>query len=85
MLFGVNECVIFKILLIYKIGITLIPGIGDINGKKLVSYCGSAEAIFKEKKRNLQKIPGIGESTVNSIISQKVLARAEEEIEFINK
>ena len=63
----------------------MIPGIGDINGKKLVSYCGSAEAIFKEKKRNLQKIPGIGESTVNSIISHKVLARAEEEIEFINK
>lgn len=71
--------------LIYNIGITLIPGIGDINGKKLIAYCGSAEAIFKEKKRNLIKIPGIGESSLNSIISQKVLKRAEEEIEFINK
>ena len=26
--------------LLYEIGITLIKGIGDINGKKLVAYCG---------------------------------------------
>ena len=71
--------------LIYKIGITLIPGVGDVNGKKLIAYCGGAEAIFKEKKKNLLKIPGIGEATVNSIISQKVLERAEKEIEFIDK
>jgi len=31
------------------------------------------------------KIPGIGQSTVNSIISQKVLERAEQEMEFIEK
>jgi DNA processing protein len=72
-------------LLIYQIGITLIPGIGDVNGKKLISYCGSAEAVFREKKRNLLKIPGIGQSTVNSIVSQKVLERAEQEIVFIEK
>jgi len=71
--------------LIYQIGITLIPGIGDVNGKKLIAYCSGAEAVFKEKRKNLMKIPGIGEATVNSIISQKVLERAEKEIEFINK
>lgn len=72
-------------MLLYQIGITLIPGVGDINGKKLVSYCGSPEAIFKEKKSKLLKIPGIGQSTVNSITSQKVLQRAEQEIKFIEK
>ena len=72
-------------MLLYQIGITLIPGIGDINGKKLVSYCGSSEAIFKENKSKLLKIPGIGQATVNSIISQKVLHRAEQEIKFIEK
>ncbi len=72
-------------MLIYKIGLTLIPGVGDVNGKKLVSYCGGADAIFKEKKKALMKIPGIGEATVNSILSQKVLERAEEEIRFIEK
>ena len=72
-------------MLLYQIGITLIPGIGDINGKKLIAYCGGAEAVFKEKKAVLLKIPGIGTSTVNAIISQKVLQRAEEEIGFIQK
>lgn len=72
-------------MLIYQIGITLIPGIGDINGKKLISYCGGAEAVFKESKKNLLKIPGIGNSTVQSILSQKILERAESEIKFIEK
>jgi len=31
--------------LLYQIGITLIPGIGDISGKKLMAYCGSPEAV----------------------------------------
>jgi DNA processing protein len=72
-------------LLLHQIGITLIPGVGDINGRKLISYCGGVEAVFKEKKTALLKIPGIGSSTVNSIISQSVLKRAEEEIAFIDK
>ena len=72
-------------MLIYQIGISLIPGVGDVNGKKLISYCGGAEAVFKEKKQALMKIPGIGLSLVNSILSQKVLERAEEEIGFIEK
>jgi DNA processing protein len=72
-------------LLLHQIGITLIPGVGDINGRKLISHCGGVEAVFKEKKQALLKIPGIGISTVNSIISQSVLKRAEEEITFIEK
>ena len=69
----------------YQIAITLIPGIGDIVGKKLVAYCGGVEAVFSENKNALLKIPGIGNATVNSIISQKVFGRAEEEIKFIEK
>ncbi len=72
-------------MLLYKIGITLIPGVGDVNGKKLISYCGSPEAVFREKRKALMKIPGIGEATVTSILSQKVLERAEKEIAFIEK
>lgn len=71
--------------LLYEIGITLIKGIGDINGKKLVAYCGGPEAVFKEKTAALLKIPGIGKSTVSQIKGQKVLDRAELEIKFIEK
>jgi DNA processing protein len=71
--------------LLYQIGLTLIRGVGDINGKKLLAYCGGPEAIFKESTAALLKIPGIGKSTVNLIKNQQVLQRAEAEIEFIQK
>lgn len=71
--------------LLYKIAITLIPEIGDITGKKLISYCGGVEAVFREKKNVLMKIPGVGIHLANCIINQAVLKRAEEEIKFIEK
>jgi len=71
--------------LLYRIAITLIPGVGDVNGKTLIAYCGSPEAVFSEKKPALLKIPGIGTTTVNSILSHDVFHRAEEEIVFIEK
>lgn len=72
-------------LLLYQIAITLIPGVGDVNGKKLISYCGNAEAVFRENRRALMKIPGMGMATVNSILGSKVLSRAEKEISFIER
>lgn len=72
-------------MLLYQIALTLIPGIGDINAKRLVAYCGGVEAVFTERKRALLKIPGIGETTVNSLVSHNAFPRAEQEVEFINK
>lgn len=69
----------------YQIGITLLPGIGDVIGKKLIAYCGGVEAVFKEKKSALEKVPNIGKKLVESILNQNVLSRAEEEIVFIEK
>ena len=69
----------------YKIGITLIKGIGNNLAKNLIAYIGSVEGIFKEKQQNLTKIPGIGEVLSTEIVSQNVLTRAEQEIEFILK
>ncbi|MFV0471586.1 MAG: DNA-processing protein DprA [Paludibacteraceae bacterium] len=72
-------------LLKYKIGLTLIEGVGPTLARNLVAYLGGVENIFKEKRENLSKIPGIGKALSNEIVSQNVLARAEEEIEFIEK
>jgi len=69
----------------YKIGITLIKGIGCNLAKNLIAYVGSVEGVFKEKQQNLAKIPGIGEILSTEIVLQNVLARAEQEIEFILK
>ncbi len=67
----------------YNIAITLIKGIGNSLAKNLIAYLGSAEAVFQEKQQNLAKIPGIGEVLSREIVSQDVLKRADEEIEFI--
>ncbi|MDR1171611.1 MAG: DNA-processing protein DprA [Bacteroidales bacterium] len=69
----------------YKIGIGLIPGVGDILTKKLISYCGGVEAVFREKKAALIKIPNVGEVLANSIANHDVLAKAEKEVDFIFK
>ena len=72
-------------LLKYKIGISLIPGIGSILAKKIIAYTGGIESVFMESKRSLLKIPGIGEQLANAIANQKVLDIAEEEVQFIAK
>jgi DNA processing protein len=69
----------------YRIALTLIPGIGSVLGKLLVSYCGSPEAVFKESKNKLKRIPGISDGTAESIVSSKVMERAEEEVAFVQK
>ena len=70
----------------YQIALTLLPGIGDISGKKFVQYCGSAEAIFKETRKSLEKITGMREASIEAICKPKeYLKRAEEEIDFIEK
>ncbi|CAN5328284.1 DNA-processing protein DprA [soil metagenome] len=69
----------------YKIAISLIPNIGDVLAKRLVSYCGSAEAVFNEKQLALEKIPGIGGFHAKAVLTQKVFKRVEEELKFIEK
>ena len=69
----------------YKIGITLIKGVGNSLAKHLIAYIGSAEGVFNERQQNLAKIPGIGEMVSKQIVSQNVLKRAEQEIDFITK
>lgn len=71
--------------LIYKIGLGLIPKIGNVTAKRLIAYTGSIEGIFREKKQNLLKIPGIGEFLANKIVSNNILEKAEEEIKTIQK
>lgn len=72
-------------MLLYQIALTLLPGVGDVLGKKLVAYCGGVDAIFKQKREALEKIPGIGEKLISSILNHNVLHRAEEEMGFIEK
>jgi DNA processing protein len=72
--------------LLYQIALTMIGGIGDVNAKSLIAYCGSASEVFTQKRGDLLRIPGIGEKLAKSICSSAaLLKRAAEEEEFIYK
>ncbi len=70
---------------LYQVALKFIHGIGDVNAKQLVSYCGSAKQIFKAPKAKLLKIPGIGRKTVDTIVSSSVLHKAEQVIKDCEK
>jgi len=73
-------------LLTYQIALTLIPGVGPVNSKNLLSYCGSVEAVFNSSKAKLLKVPGIGKKTIESIQQSKALLEtAEAEVNFIQQ
>jgi DNA processing protein len=69
----------------YQIALTMTPGVGDTAAKNLLSYCGSAEAVFKTPKTKLKNIPGIGEKTAETIWKKDFFDRVEEELLFIDK
>lgn len=75
-----------KEILQYQIALTLLPGVGDVNARKLVAYTGSPEAVFTERKSALLKIPGLGNASVDLILKNKhVLERAAREAEFVSR
>ncbi|MCG6187945.1 DNA-processing protein DprA [Maribellus maritimus] len=71
--------------LIYKIALSMIPGVGGILARNLVSYVGSVEGVFKQSKKALLKIPGIGEVNVKRISDNEIFERAEKELKFIHE
>jgi DNA processing protein len=70
---------------LYKIAVTRIPSIGPILTKKLIAHIGSPEAVFSEKVRNLQKIPGIGKMISSKMNRDHALTQAEKELAFMEK
>lgn len=71
--------------LLWTIALQSVPNIGDVNAKKLVNHCGSAAAVFKEKRTNLLKIEGVGELMVNRIFEKDYTETAQEELKFIER
>jgi DNA processing protein len=78
------SCAMPEVSLKHKIALGLIPRIGDINARKLVSHFGSVEGIFHEPYRNLIKIPGIGSGIAKCISERAYLDTAEKEAEYVS-
>lgn len=74
-----------EIELISTLRLQQIPNIGDVTAKKLITHCGSANAIFKDKVQHLLKIDGIGQFTLKNLHDKNYLEAAESELEYIKK
>jgi DNA processing protein len=70
---------------LHKIALGLVPGVGAVLTKQLVSYCGSAKAVFSSSYQKLIKIPGIGPSLANNILKSDALLKAETELTLAEK
>jgi DNA processing protein len=57
-----------------------IPGIGDHIIRQLISYCGTAEKVFKTPRGKLLKIPSVGNITAEVILKGNPFKKAEKEI-----
>ena len=71
--------------LLYQIALTLVPNIGDVHTKALVTIYGDAQSIFKAKRKELDHIEGIGTIRAGSIKDFTDFSSAEAEIKFIEK
>ncbi len=65
---------------LFFVALHQIPGVGDYLLRQLISYCGSAEQVFKTPIGKLQKIPGVGKVTADAIRKQSTFESAEKEL-----
>jgi len=69
--------------LIYRLALHLLPGIGPVSAKNLVSYCGGVKEIFRMRKGELEKIPSIGTERAKEIIKFKNFNKLQDEIKYL--
>jgi DNA processing protein len=62
---------------IYQIALSIIPQIGVINARRLMSYMGTAKNIFKSTRSQLLKIPHIGPVLSAAIHQSGLVSQAE--------
>lgn len=70
---------------LYSIALTMIPGIGHIGAKRLVAETGSAESVFHNRKALSDIFPDINQRVVDALDCPQAIARAEQELDFIQK
>lgn len=69
--------------LFYLLALMKVDGVGDIMAKKLLTHCGSAEAVFKANINQLAAIDGVGSVLLKNLKDKTVFEKANQELEFI--
>jgi len=63
--------------ILYVLALKFTNGIGDILAKQLISYCGSAKAVFNMPKGKLMRIPSIGAKMVETVTNSTGVSEAQ--------
>jgi DNA processing protein len=71
--------------LLHHIALTQVPQIGDVHLKTLLRHFGSATAILRAGRRELECLPGIGTVRASAIRRCRDFSRAEQELKFMDK
>lgn len=71
--------------LFYLLALMKVDGVGDIIAKKLLTHCGSAEAIFKSKSQQIAAIDGVGTVLMKNMKDKSIFEKASQELDFIRK
>ncbi|WP_299105829.1 DNA-processing protein DprA [uncultured Tenacibaculum sp.] len=72
-----------KLLAVLRLQAT--QNVGDIIAKKLINVTGSVEQIFKESRKSLAAISGIGSFTIQNLLDEKNLKGAEDELQYLQQ
>ncbi|HEX9981508.1 MAG TPA: DNA-processing protein DprA [Flavobacterium sp.] len=71
--------------LFYVLALQKVDKIGDIISKKLITACGSAEAVFTAPSKKITSIAGIGTLLLQKLRDKSIFQLAEAELNFINR
>lgn len=73
--------------LIHRIALSMLKGIGPVNARNLVAYCGGVDPLFTDRsiRKKLDTIPGIGSERIAAILDPQVLVDARKELEWAER
>jgi DNA processing protein len=63
---------------LYQVALSQVTGVGPLLAKQLVSYSGSASAVFTAPRNKLSRVPGIGAKTLEALADRRPLQEAEQ-------
>lgn len=71
--------------LFYRLGLQMVPNIGDAFARRLITHFGSAKAIFEASSKSIQVLFGIGEKRFAGLRLPLDQTRIEKEMRFIEQ
>ncbi|MEM7572817.1 MAG: DNA-processing protein DprA [Bacteroidota bacterium] len=70
---------------LYPIALSRVPQVGPLLGRHLIAHCGTAEEVFHTPARQLRKIPGIADRTIEYLQAPQPLLEAEAILEYAQR